>query len=130
MASSDAWLRELMEPPDLRPGQANDADEIVPGDASDGFESMPCRYAPRYVGYKRRVRIDALSLISYSILLDPTRSYSILLDPTRSYSILLDPTRSYPIVLDPTLSYSIVLYPTRPLSSLRCPTPSCHQGSF
>ena len=31
MASSDAWLRELMEPPDLRPGQANDSDEIVPG---------------------------------------------------------------------------------------------------
>ena len=31
MSGSDAWLRELMAPPDLRPGQANDADEIIPG---------------------------------------------------------------------------------------------------
>ena len=25
------WLQELLEPPDLRPGQANDSDEIIPG---------------------------------------------------------------------------------------------------
>ena len=31
MAASAVWLRELMEPPDLRPGQANEMDEIFPG---------------------------------------------------------------------------------------------------